>query len=230
MRIPDYQKAKITATQILRKQNFDVVDIDVRKFNYSKEIIFIETWKYCDCIGISDWELRRIINDGCTIHDTKTGIHTVIYNDRAYERASNQSRVQYTLAHEVGHIYLDHGADDDRTDEIEANAFASQLLMPEYTILRMYNDYGYVNQGAISAIFGVSKSAAQNRLDSLKRRKGIHYNQDDIDVYEQQRERIAMYYESKNDLMYYHLLYNRFADEITKFENRLRVTAASMSF
>ena len=229
MRIPDYQKAKTAATQVLRKQNFNVVDIDVRKFNYSKDIFFIETWRYCEYIGISDWELRRIIDDGCTIHDTKTDICTVIYNDRCDERYS-QGRVQYTLAHEVGHIYLDHGAEDDRTDEIEANAFASQLLMPEYTILRMYNDYGYVNQGAISAIFGVSKSAAQNRLDSLKRRKGIYYNQDDIDVYELQRERIAMFYESRNDIAYYRLLYTRFADEITKFENRLKVTAASMSF
>lgn len=227
MRIPDYQKAKTAATQVLRKQNFNVVDIDVRKFNYCKDIIFIETWRYCECVGISDWELRRIINDGCTIHDTKTDICTVIYNDRCDERYS-QGRVQYTLAHEVGHIYLDHGADDDRTDEIEANAFASQLLMPEYSILRMYKDYGYVNQGAISAIFGVSKSAAQNRLDSLKRRKGIYYNQDDIDVYELQRERIAMFYESRNDLAYYRLLYTRFADEITKFENRLKVTAANM--
>lgn len=225
MRIPDYQKAKTTATQILRKQNFDVVDIDVRKFNYNKNIIFIETWRYCDCIGITDWELRRIINDGCTIHDTKTGIHTVIYNDRCDER--NQGRVQYTLAHEVGHIYLDHGADDDRTDEIEANTFASQLLMPEYSILRMYNDYGYVNQGVISAIFGVSKSAAQNRLDSLKRRKGIYYNQDDIDVYELQSERIRMFYESKNDIVYHLSLYTKFADEITKFENRLRSTASN---
>ena len=227
MRIPDYQKAKTAATQVLRKQNFNVVDIDVRKFTYSKDIVFIETWKYCDCIGISDWELRRIIDDGCTIHDTKTDICTVIYNDRCDERYS-RGRVQYTLAHEVGHIYLDHGAEDDRTDEVEANAFASQLLMPEYTILRMYNDYGYVNQGAISAIFGVSKSAAQNRLDSLKRRKGIYYNQDDIDVYELQRERIAMFYESRNDIAYYRLLYTRFADEITKFENRLKVTAANM--
>jgi len=229
MRIPDYRKAKETATQILRKQDFNVVDIDVRKFTYSKDIVFIETSRYCEYIGISDWELRRIIDDGCTIHDTKTDICTVIYNDRCDERYS-QGRVQYTLAHEVGHIYLDHGAEDDRTDEIEANAFANQLLMPEYTILRMYNDFGYVNQGAISAIFGVSKSAAQNRLDSLKRRKGIYYNQDDIDVYELQRERISMFYESRNDLAYYRLLYTRFADEITKFENRLRVTAANMSF
>lgn len=227
MRIPDYRKAKETATQILRKQDFNVVDIDVRKFTYSKDIVFIETSRYCECIGISDWELRRIIDDGCTIHDTKTDICTVIYNDRCEERHS-QGRVQYTLAHEVGHIYLDHGAEDNRTDEVEANAFASQLLMPEYSILRMYNDYGYVNQGAISAIFGVSKSAAQNRLDSLKRRKGIYYNQDDIDVYELQRERIAMFYESRNDIAYYRLLYSRFADEITKFENRLKVTAANM--
>lgn len=86
---------------------------------------------------------------------------------------SSKRRVNFTLAHELGHIFCNHVLIPKnlktpekliREDE-EADEFAARLLMPEKLILRSQ----FSSLGELSREFLVSDSAAFIRMNNLKR-------------------------------------------------------------
>ena len=104
-----------------------------------------------------------------------SGEYLIVYDDRI----NNESRIRWTLAHEIGHIVLGHlvhfeatalnrrglRATEYRTLEIEAHWFAAELLSPK-TILKLFS-FGESSDG-ISLICDISKEAAIKRLKQLK--------------------------------------------------------------
>lgn len=92
-----------------------------------------------------------------------------------YNINEHRLRQRFVVAHELGHIACDHinsnkiKIDDINTkydsDEIEANKFATSILMPEDSV-RHYH-YGFASITALSNVFDVSEIAMRNRLDSL---------------------------------------------------------------
>lgn len=96
----------------------------------------------------------------------------------------DRSRLRFTLAHELGHMTLEHGAKVDvrvetgnsvRGDEREANHFAAELLLP-LEGLRWYLDvHRIANVTAIDQLvnlaghFGTSCSVALYRIDQADR-------------------------------------------------------------
>ena len=83
-------------------------------------------------------------------------------------RQDSPVRMNFTLAHEIGHIIL-HGDDKNKnfidyrrasTDpkEKEADSFAANLLMPE-SLFRHYWEKLHKNFGALADVFRVSKTA-----------------------------------------------------------------------
>lgn len=190
MRQPDYNRAKRKATAILARQDLKGRTTDVRTFKLDRPIYFLPVQQYCGCIGMTYEDAKASgLADGCIIGDKKYGIYTIIYNE------TENPRMLFTLAHELGHIYLNHDDVDDAVDEREADVFASQLLMPDYSIVRMAYDYGKVNPQIVSEVFGTSLTAAKIKLHSLKQSNGIQYSQDDIDVYEMQLPKIKAFYD-----------------------------------
>lgn len=86
-------------------------------------------------------------------------------------------RRRFTVAHEIGHYYLKHensnilmrgplSSTGINQQEIEANAFAAELLMPEDLFEFLYVDAG-LGIHEIANEFGVSAEAAGHRLNSL---------------------------------------------------------------
>lgn len=216
---PDFKKSKELANILLTEQDLTCPVTDVRNFTYDHEVIFVEMHEFCSRYLRKDYdEVRKtVFKDGCTVYDKLLNSHTVIYD------LANSLRLYYTLAHEVGHIQFGHCVTGDEIAEAEANAFANQLLMPEYSILMAAQEHGWINYRAVSEIFGVSPTAARNRLASLKRRRGIHVTADDKEIYERQRDRIELYYEClRTGKSYRNALYLRedHADEIAL--NRMR--------
>jgi Zn-dependent peptidase ImmA (M78 family) len=123
--------------------------------------------------------------DGFTINikkDNKTYIIIINKNMPA-------NRQRFTMAHEIGHIFLDHNLDEIRTraseeiihkqcgdndpnskyfiEEKAANAFAAELLMPEVQIKLLFSHkkYGFDD---LSKAFGVSVDSVILRLKTLK--------------------------------------------------------------
>jgi len=93
-------------------------------------------------------------------------------------------RIAFSMAHEIGHIVLGHDIEriteyrkkkDPRfkqlyeQSEIEANYFAACLLMPEAVINRLKSLGCCITKDFLKASFGVSDSAAEIRIKTLRR-------------------------------------------------------------
>ena len=77
-------------------------------------------------------------------------------------------RVNYTLAHELGHIILGHTGEG---DEREANAFACALLVHGAPLREIVARFG-ADPAVVSRFFGVSKSCAAAALSREDVRTG----------------------------------------------------------
>ncbi|WP_052399126.1 ImmA/IrrE family metallo-endopeptidase [Candidatus Francisella endociliophora] len=112
----------------------------------------------------------------------------ILYDDKTIliDSRQNPNRQRFTLAHEIGHLVLNHRGDENysidyRIDgqsarkEVEANIFASELLAPKNEVLKWAeknksND-GYVWLAKFVSDFEMSYQAAEIRLEIL----GISY-------------------------------------------------------
>lgn len=134
--------------------------------------------------------LNGVLHYGWQSEDEREGgsIFARDYDDFSICLSEHTSalRDRFTIAHELGHLFLHlqkvkkddanaamratrHIKEDDqeqRRAEWEANWFAAQLLMPRDKFYRCAKDYG-VSHAA--DVFGVSKTAAQVRYDSIER-------------------------------------------------------------
>lgn len=100
------------------------------------------------------------------------GKPNIIIND-----SFSPERSTFTLAHELGHLLIHPNEKKNRIDtydysveesldETEANFFAATLLMPRIKFQELVSLTNNIN--AVAEYFGVSESAAQNRLLWLK--------------------------------------------------------------
>lgn len=110
----------------------------------------------------------------------------------AINASDSLKRQRFTIAHELGHFALDHKGDvfvdhtminrrDARSaaaidnQEIEANAFAAELLMPSQMVLKNLNEILFINPdisevelvSKLANIFNVSEQAMSYRLMNL---------------------------------------------------------------
>lgn len=95
----------------------------------------------------------------------------------AYNHYEVAARQRFTQAHELGHVLLNHVSRDqtclrdttfnDRGDwrEIDANAFAAELIMPEKYVRHQLSKTPSVS--ALADYFGVSPTAIRFRLINL---------------------------------------------------------------
>ncbi|MDH4571117.1 ImmA/IrrE family metallo-endopeptidase [Salinicola acroporae] len=95
-----------------------------------------------------------------------------------YNSREASYRQQFTKAHELGHVLMGHvvpGKSPKRDttfnapagdwDEVDANAFAAELLMPKDYVIQMANKV--TNISKLAEIFGVSPTAIRYRLQNL---------------------------------------------------------------
>lgn len=147
--------------------------IQAEKYGLMKYSDFMEEYhcsldKVCTCLRSAD---------GKTIFDGQ--YYSIAYNDFKVD-----TRIRFTLMHELGHIFLNHLIDFEKTEimrdgkitsgltrqeykvlENEANAFARNVLSPVSMFLTL-KDKSINN---VSFTFGISPSAAETRIDFINR-------------------------------------------------------------
>ncbi|MBR7020006.1 MAG: ImmA/IrrE family metallo-endopeptidase [Lachnospiraceae bacterium] len=97
-----------------------------------------------------------------------SGAYIIFYNDK-----EAPPRVRFSIIHEFAHYVLHHKPDlspDDpryKTQELEANCFAAQLLMPEQLLRECASRHVQISVSFIKEMFGVSEAAAYKRQHTL---------------------------------------------------------------
>lgn len=103
--------------------------------------------KYSDLNRRKKTACRMLSEDACLLEGT------LFYEAKAHPR-----RVQFTIAHEFGHVFLKTNDEDDCDD------FASHFLAPRI----MIHKYGYRDAEQLHDAFGLSYKASNKALTSYK--------------------------------------------------------------
>ena len=99
------------------------------------------------------------------------------YNGRCiifYNEREPKERVRFSLLHELGHYILQHNLDTKdlklyEKQEVEANCFAAQLLMPEQILLELRHRGKGIDSSFLMSKFHVSKEAAAKRIGTMNK-------------------------------------------------------------
>lgn len=162
----------------------------------------------------SDWLLIKLsesekvcgIKDPFGLREKKADAVTVLRNDRYMTIYDDSSalplgRIRWTLAHEIGHIVLNHLSDYELTSinrtltpyqsralEQEADLFAKEFLSPSYILSRL----GIDEWEDIESICKLSNQAAYYRLRELEQGYSHTIDIDGFKFYEKQFEEFLM--------------------------------------
>jgi hypothetical protein len=167
-REPYYDHAEQAATALLLRQRLYSLRVDPLRLTHDKPIRFDTFDHYCALTRMTMKELSASKDtvDGLTLSLDGGGesCHIVLY----HREMECRPRLRFTLAHELGHIYLCHREDGER-EEREANRFAAALLIPRVLAALMQRQRGgFLSADELAAAFGTSRTVAELRLRSLR--------------------------------------------------------------
>lgn len=159
-----YKKARDLSWEILLTADITSLPVDLNKV---LKAVDVKAILYCDAFFDADSPKLRG-SDGFV---TKIGDKKAIYLN---EQKGTTQRRRFTLAHELGHIVLDHPinpiiyrnseVDENQSPtEIQANIFARDLLMPAGVLAKLH----VTTVDEIMQICNVSYTSAQIRLERL---------------------------------------------------------------
>lgn len=123
----------------------------------------------CAHLGIVVKQADLDSKDGLFIQSHKTGKGIIIVN-----QFHRKQRKRFTIAHEIGHYVLGHcclafSDGQDTWGEQEANAFASELLMPEKYLLHLWAN-NRLEVDEVANGFYSSRAAASIAIEQLYRK------------------------------------------------------------
>lgn len=129
--------------------------------------------------------------DAIAIYHPNEEVYQIILNRNKIKypfKCSKDRRLNFTLAHELGHIFLDHltipdelkSERDKYVEELEADEFAARFLMPEKIILSTR----FLSINDVANTFNVSTQAAWKRINNLKIFKSTLQTDDDFYIEE----------------------------------------------
>lgn len=125
----------------------------------------------CEKLGIGVRFVPLGVCDGCYLRNKHNGRIIILINRGAERERVSVYRQRFSLAHELGHVALRHpplaflgdSVVRDPIHEIEANAFAAELLMPKSVLISK----GIMTSEQIKSFCRVSLEAATIRARQL---------------------------------------------------------------
>ena len=163
---PDFKKCLEKANMILlSSREISGFPFLVKKVVKGSSNIPCKTYLKAGMYGV---DMKCFGSNDAIIMDFNNGNKIIFYN----ESISSKSRIRFSIAHEFGHDQMHHKLNDSsnyQIQEIEANFFAAQLLMPEQVINELRRRGMQITQEYLQRWFVVSKSAAKKRIETLRK-------------------------------------------------------------
>lgn len=179
-RKPDYKKATRITFEILKEHDIDSAPISLSQIiSKHKNIQLYKYSTFCEKKGISLQCLKDELDSdlGAIVKHPIHNHYIIYYNDVNY---SNEQH-RFTIAHELGHYFLDHFSNSVTkllykqktlssslydTFEKEANCFARNLLSPIMLVKKVLADFEPTptNKEILEDLFKIGYSASLTRL------------------------------------------------------------------
>jgi Zn-dependent peptidase ImmA (M78 family) len=124
-------------------------------------------------LGIKICPYSKLSNRGFELSKkySKDGFSCVVNNDEWHiyynDKAPNQFRMRYTLFHEIGHFVLGHIKTNSFEEEIEANNFSRNILVPNVLVYYWLGEN--VSVKLIQEKFLTSMEVAKYAYESYKK-------------------------------------------------------------
>lgn len=154
----DLPGAAAMAYRVLLDQRVDVLPVDplvlLRKYQNVRLITYDEA---ADMLGMPLTTLIRQLGD-VEAYSFRQGEQCIV----AYRAGGNPARQRFTLAHELGHLVLQHGGGL-QAEEREADVFASYLLCPRVAVTSLRAGRGDLVERVAHAFY-VSLACARMAL------------------------------------------------------------------
>lgn len=170
----DFINARRKASEILLLQDDKYLSfpIDIKKIVIPRKEIKIASYReYSSIVGenVNNIRLDGKFDDAMVI--PIKGIYLILYNDEI----QNSGRILWNLAHELGHIVLEH-KDQGPIEEAEAHTFASQLLLPQCLLKALFKGGKKITIPYLMKKFGLSEKASISCLKSVKNKLENNYD------------------------------------------------------
>lgn len=173
---PNFKNANMRANEIL------VASSTINEFPCAvKEIV--KEWTDIKCTKFSvahkyNVDIEAFGSEAAVIQSFN-GKYIIFYNQE-----DQITRVRFSILHELGHYILGHGFHEKDSyvygkEEVEANCFAAQILMPEQVIRELRKRGANINSRFLIEKFKVSEEAALKRLETINKYKQEWKNNDE---------------------------------------------------
>ena len=182
MYFANYKKAAKAAIEVLEDSDITQAPIDLQKIIHHYRLM-ISLATYSDFITWTGYT-RKAVYDffdsdmGITSYKEQTGQFIIFYDE-----TKSEPWCRFTIAHELGHIFLEHhtvsGAEYLKKDvlserqykefEKEANAFARNLLSPAPLAWEVVQDHPDNQNSSIEECFDITSLAANVRINYIRR-------------------------------------------------------------
>ncbi len=186
---PDYDKAEDLAYRVIEESNIKDLPINLKLIIKKNSNLKLKGYKkFAKELELSQEEVIKTTSseDGCLWYYKNTDEYLLLYND--YQ--SNSRRIRFTIAHELGHYFLQHHKkknihlltraslneiQDDKIEK-EANFFAKRLLAPLPIIDLFLDRFQKVTTNLIRDSFDVSYTVAKYVINDLKKQSQYGHN------------------------------------------------------
>ena len=165
--------SKAYETLIIQETLFFPLDIFNIKLN--KDIIIISFDEMANRSN-TNYETIKELADGADAFKRDYGEMTFIIYDN---RIKSNGRKRWSIAHEYGHIVLNHKKQCGQ-NEVEANFFAANLLLPQCVLKELVSKRGDITKDYLQNKFSISEEAAEKYLSRINGR-GFDYFKNEYD-------------------------------------------------
>ena len=175
----DFIRARQKASELLMLQDSIDFPVDVEKLIIKDHTVIFSSYKSYDSVTgtkLSNMNYSGQSKDAMLI-TAKTGENVILYNSDI----TSSGRILWSKAHELGHLILNH-CNQGNKEEVEADTFASQLLLPQCLLKALIRSNVPVTIDYIMTKFGLSKAAAQHCLYRLNSKLESDYSAEYDDI------------------------------------------------
>jgi hypothetical protein len=165
--------SKAYETLIIQDNLLFPLDVFNIKLNLNMKIISFD--ELAQISSTSYEQIKELSQNADAFKYEQNGILLIVYDNKI----QSLGRKRWSIAHEYGHVVLNHRCQSDQ-NEIEANFFAANLLLPQCILKELLIKRGDITKDYLKGKFSISEEAATKYLARINGR-GFDYFKNEYD-------------------------------------------------